>query len=92
MMLIWFHVGHFRNSSNNNTEVLKAINPYYAYNLLAYILKDFFVLGFVFSVQLVQKLCTQIWGIVDVKISESVGFCKITLVLNYFGQAATFKT
>jgi KUP system potassium uptake protein len=46
----------------------------------------FVFLGFVPLCAL--KLCTLIWGIVDVKISESVGFCKIALVLNYFGQAA----
>jgi KUP system potassium uptake protein len=46
--LVW-NVSRLRNPQiTQNTVVLKAINPYYAYHLLSIHPEGFFVLGFVF--------------------------------------------
>jgi KUP system potassium uptake protein len=65
-------------------EVFKALNPYYAYNLLS-VHPTVFVLGFVTTGA--EALYSDM-GHCGRKIFGSVGFSKITLVLNYFGQAA----
>jgi KUP system potassium uptake protein len=50
--------------------------------------EGFFVLGFVFLCTTGAEALYSDMGHCGRKISESVGFCKIALVLNYFGQAA----
>ena len=70
-------------------EILKAVNPYYAYHLLAEYPKGFWILGAVF-------LCTTgaegmysdmgHCGKSNIRIAWS--FAKLMLVLNYFGQGA----
>jgi hypothetical protein len=54
----------------------KAINPYYAYQLLRIHPDGFFVLGFVFCVQLEQKHCILTWDIAVEKYSHQLDFVK----------------
>jgi KUP system potassium uptake protein len=70
-----------------NPEVFKALNPYYAYNLLSVHPDGFSCWALCFSVLLVQKHCIRTWDC-GKNIRISWIFVKITLVLNYFGQAA----
>lgn len=91
VMLIWFTMlgtlGVF--SIMDNLEILKALNPYYAYHLLAEYPQGFWLLGAVF-------LCTTgaegmysdmgHCGKGNIRISWSM--VKIMLVLNYLGQGA----
>lgn len=76
-----------------NTEVLNAINPYYAYKIL---ISDegvnpegFFILGFVFLCTTgAEALYSDMGHCGRKNIRISWIFVKTTLVLNYFGQAA----
>ena len=91
MMLIWFSMlgilGFIQISSN--FEVLKAINPYYAYNLLRIHPDGFYVLGFVFLCTTgAEALYSDMGHCGRKNIRISWIFVKITLVLNYFGQGA----
>ncbi|MBI4931625.1 MAG: KUP/HAK/KT family potassium transporter [Bacteroidetes bacterium] len=91
MMLIWFAMlGTLGFISISGTpEILKAINPYYAYHLLALYPKGFWILGAVF-------LCTTgaegmysdmgHCGKKNIRITWSM--VKVMLLLNYFGQGA----
>jgi KUP system potassium uptake protein len=65
-------------------EVFKALNPYYAYNLLSVHPDGFSCWALCFSVLLVQKHCGH--GPLRKKIFGSVGFSKN--ITNYFGQTA----
>jgi len=90
-MLIWFSMlgilGFIQISSN--FEVLKAINPYYAYNLLRIHPDGFYVLGFVFLCTTgAEALYSDMGHCGRKNIRISWIFVKITLVLNYFGQGA----
>ena len=70
-------------------EVLKAINPYYAYHLLSIHPEGFFVLGFVFFCTTgAEALYSDMGHCGRKNIRISWIFVKTTLVLNYFGQAA----
>ncbi len=95
VMLIWFSmlailgilqiVGH--------PEVLKAVNPYYAYNILVapegLNPEGFFILGFVFLCTTgAEALYSDMGHCGRKNIRISWIFVKITLLLNYFGQAA----
>lgn len=95
VMLIWFSMlgilGIFQIAGN--TEVLKAINPYYAYHLLVSPKginpEGFFVLGFVFLCTTgAEALYSDMGHCGRKNIRISWIFVKITLLLNYFGQAA----
>jgi len=91
VMLIWFSMLGILGfiSISENYEILKALNPYYAYHLLAEYPSGFWVLGAVF-------LCTTgaegmysdmgHCGKSNIRISWSM--VKIMLLLNYFGQGA----
>jgi KUP system potassium uptake protein len=95
VMLVWFSmlailgimqiVGH--------PEVLKAINPYYAYNILVapegLNPEGFFILGFVFLCTTgAEALYSDMGHCGRKNIRISWMFVKVTLILNYFGQAA----
>jgi len=91
LMLLWFGmlgvlgviqmIGH--------TEVLKAINPYYAYHLLTIHPEGFYVLGFVFLCTTgAEALYSDMGHCGRKNIRISWIFVKTSLVLNYFGQAA----
>lgn len=91
MMLIWFgmlgilgilQIVHY-------PEVMKALNPYYAYHLLAIHPEGFYVLGFVFLCTTgAEALYSDMGHCGRKNIRISWIFVKTTLVLNYFGQAA----
>ncbi|TRX37270.1 KUP/HAK/KT family potassium transporter [Flavobacterium sp. ZT3R18] len=91
MMLIWFGMlatlGIYQISLH--PEVFKAINPYYAYNLLSIHPEGFFVLGFVFLCTTgAEALYSDMGHCGRKNIRISWIFVKTALVLNYFGQAA----
>jgi KUP system potassium uptake protein len=91
MMLIWFGMlatlGVYQISLH--PEVFKAINPYYAYNLLSIHPEGFFVLGFVFLCTTgAEALYSDMGHCGRKNIRISWIFVKSALVLNYFGQAA----
>ncbi|MFT3793221.1 KUP/HAK/KT family potassium transporter [Flavobacterium sp.] len=91
MMLIWFAMlgtlGMMQ--ITNHWEVLKAINPYYAYHLLSIHPDGFYVLGFVFLCTTgAEALYSDMGHCGRKNIRISWIFVKATLVLNYFGQAA----
>jgi len=70
-------------------EVLKALNPYYAYHLLSIHPEGFYVLGFVFLCTTgAEALYSDMGHCGRKNIRISWIFVKTTLVLNYFGQGA----
>ncbi|HEY0090919.1 MAG TPA: KUP/HAK/KT family potassium transporter, partial [Flavobacterium sp.] len=73
----------------DHPEVFKAINPYYAYHLLTIHPEGFFVLGAVFLCTTgAEALYSDMGHCGRKNIRVSWIFVKITLLLNYFGQAA----
>lgn len=91
MMLIWFAMLGILGvlQITDHLEVLKAINPYYAYNLLSIHPDGFYVLGFVFLCTTgAEALYSDMGHCGRKNIRISWIFVKTTLVLNYFGQAA----
>ncbi|KAB1157644.1 KUP/HAK/KT family potassium transporter [Flavobacterium luteum] len=95
IMLLWFSmlaiIGIIQISGN--LEVLKAVNPYYAYHLLmadkGINPEGFFVLGFVFLCTTgAEALYSDMGHCGRKNIRISWIFVKTTLILNYFGQAA----
>lgn len=91
MMLIWFGMLGFLGFVQviKNIEVLKAINPYYAYHLLSIHPEGFYVLGFVFLATTgAEALYSDMGHCGRRNIRISWIFVKTALVLNYFGQAA----
>lgn len=93
IMLIWFSMlgvlGIIQISQN--IEVLKAINPYYAYKLLTSSQSGhgFFILGAVFLCTTgAESLYSDMGHCGRKNIRISWIFVKTTLVLNYFGQGA----
>lgn len=90
MMLIWFAMLGTLGAIQviNFPEVIKAINPYYAYHLLSIHPDGFFVLGFVFLCTTgAEALYSDMGHCGRKNIRISWIFVKTTLVLNYFGQA-----
>jgi len=95
IMLLWFLMLGIVGTLQiiGNYEVLKAINPYYAYKIL---MSDeginpegFFILGFVFLCTTgAEALYSDMGHCGRKNIRISWIFVKTTLVLNYFGQAA----
>ena len=91
MMLIWFGMLGVLGAIQmaNHIEVLKALNPYYAIHLLSIHPEGFYVLGFVFLCTTgAEALYSDMGHCGRKNIRISWIFVKITLVLNYFGQAA----
>jgi KUP system potassium uptake protein len=91
MMLVWFGMLGILGAIQvfNNIEVLKAINPYYAIQLLTIHPEGFYVLGFVFLCTTgAEALYSDMGHCGRKNIRISWIFVKVTLVLNYFGQAA----
>ncbi len=95
VMLVWFLmlgvIGIIQIAGN--LEVLKAINPYYAYHILmadnGINPEGFFVLGFVFLCTTgAEALYSDMGHCGRKNIRISWIFVKIMLILNYFGQAA----
>lgn len=91
MMLIWFLMLGILGSIQivTHAEVLKAINPYYAYLLLHDHPDGFYVLGFVFLCTTgAEALYSDMGHCGRKNIRISWIFVKAMLVLNYFGQGA----
>ncbi|MEO0038008.1 MAG: Low affinity potassium transport system protein kup [Bacteroidota bacterium] len=93
MMLIWFSMLAVLGvlQITQNIEVFKALNPYYAYNLLTSDAKGegFFILGAVFLCTTgAEALYSDMGHCGRKNIRISWAFVKTTLVLNYFGQGA----
>ncbi len=73
----------------NDLSILKAINPYYAYKMLAEYPHGFFLLGAVFLCTTgAEALYADMGHCGRKNIRISWGFVKICLLLNYAGQAA----
>lgn len=91
LMLVWFSMLGILGAIHifDNVEVLKAINPYYAINLLKIHPDGFYVLGFVFLCTTgAEALYSDMGHCGRKNIRISWIFVKTTLVLNYFGQGA----
>jgi KUP system potassium uptake protein len=91
MMLVWFGMLGVLGLIQivKHIEVLKAINPYYAYHLLKIHPDGFFVLGLVFLCTTgAEALYSDMGHCGRKNIRISWIFVKATLVLNYFGQGA----
>lgn len=91
MMLIWFLMLGVLGllQITKHPEVLKALNPYYAYHLLSIHPEGFYVLGFVFLCTTgAEALYSDMGHCGRKNIRISWIFVKTTLILNYFGQGA----
>ncbi|MFN4084141.1 MAG: KUP/HAK/KT family potassium transporter [Bacteroidia bacterium] len=91
VMLIWFAMLAFFGamSIGLNPGVLKAINPYYAYELLAVYPNGFWLLGAVFLCTTgAEALYSDMGHCGRRNIRVSWVFVKTALLLNYFGQCA----
>jgi KUP system potassium uptake protein len=93
VMLVWFSMLGVLGvlQITKNIEVLKAINPYYAYKLLTSDVSGhgFFILGAVFLCTTgAESLYSDMGHCGRRNIRVSWIFVKTTLVLNYFGQGA----
>jgi KUP system potassium uptake protein len=91
LMLIWFGMLAILgiNSIVIDVSVLKAINPYYAYNLLANYPSGFWLLGAVFLATTgAEALYSDLGHCGKKNIRVSWWFVKTALLLNYFGQGA----
>jgi KUP system potassium uptake protein len=91
VMLVWFLMlgffGAFRMCSN--LSILKAINPYYAYEILFKHPHGFLILGAVFLCTTgAEALYSDLGHCGKENIRISWIFVKTTLLLNYFGQGA----
>ena len=90
-MLIWFSMLGILGSIQiaQNFDVLKALNPYYAYHLLSAHPEGFFVLGAVFLCTTgAEALYSDMGHCGRKNIRVSWIFVKVMLLLNYFGQGA----
>lgn len=91
MMLVWFSMLGILGiiQIGGNLSIFKAINPYYAYELLRIHPDGFYVLGFVFLCTTgAEALYSDMGHCGRKNIRISWIFVKATLVLNYFGQGA----
>ncbi|HEX8270667.1 MAG TPA: KUP/HAK/KT family potassium transporter [Flavobacterium sp.] len=91
MMLIWFSMLGILGLIQifDHPEVFKAINPYYAYELLRIHPEGFYVLGAVFLCTTgAEALYSDMGHCGRKNIRVSWIFVKTMLLLNYFGQAA----
>jgi len=91
VMFAWFAMLAILGGSQlvQNFEVLKAISPYYAYNLLVNHPGGFWLLGAVFLCTTgAEALYSDLGHCGRKNIQVSWGFVKTCLLLNYFGQGA----
>lgn len=91
MMLIWFGMLGILGTIQvyYHMDVLRALNPYYAYHLLTIHPEGFYVLGAVFLCTTgAEALYSDMGHCGRKNIRVSWIFVKTTLVLNYFGQGA----
>lgn len=91
IMFVWFMMLAILGlaSFSHSLEILKAVNPYYAYELLAIHPGGFWVLGAVFLCTTgAEALYSDLGHCGRQNIRVSWTFVKICLLLNYFGQGA----
>ncbi len=91
LMLVWFGMLAILGCSQLvlNPSVLKAINPWYAYNLLTAYPDGFWLLGAVFLCTTgAEALYSDLGHCGRINIRISWVYVKISLLLSYFGQAA----
>jgi KUP system potassium uptake protein len=91
VMLVWFGMLGFFGAvwAVQNPMVLKALNPWYAYNLLVNFENGFWFLGAVFLCTTgAEALYSDLGHCGKNNIRLSWSFVKICLVLNYLGQGA----
>lgn len=91
VMLVWFGMLAVLGvmQITHHPDVLKAVNPYYAYHLLSIHPEGFYVLGFVFLCTTgAEALYSDMGHCGRKNIRISWLFVKSALLLNYFGQAA----
>ncbi|TXI86258.1 MAG: potassium transporter Kup, partial [Crocinitomicaceae bacterium] len=91
IMFIWFMLLLYLGIINigDNYYVLNAINPYYAYNMVANVDGGFWVLGAVFLCTTgAEALYSDLGHCGKQNIRISWGFVSVILVIHYFGQAA----
>ena len=91
IMTLWFIMLAVLGTNQiiGNWWILKAINPYYAINLLTQHPKGFWLLGSVFLCTTgVEALYSDLGHCGRNNIRATWGFVKISLLLNYFGQGA----
>jgi len=91
VMVIWFLMLGLLGMSQMvyHPEVLKALNPVYAFRFLSEYPKGFILLGSVFLCTTGAEALYSDLGRCGLKnIRISWGFVKLTLLLNYFGQSA----
>jgi KUP system potassium uptake protein len=95
VMLLWFSMLAILGLSQliDNPTVLKAINPYYAFNLIANYEHGFMLLGAVFLCTTgAEALYSDLGHCGKGNVRVSWGLVKICLLLNYFGQGAWLLT
>ncbi len=91
VMLVWFLMLAFFGTlwTSQNPYVLKALNPWYAYNLLVNFKGGFWFLGAVFLCTTgAEALYSDLGHCGKENIRISWGFVKFCLILNYMGQGA----
>jgi len=91
VMLVWFSMIGILGfvSILQHPEVLKSVNPYYAYKLLVLHPGGFWLLGAIFLCTTgAEGLYSDLGHCGKVNIRVSWSFVKILLLLNYFGQGA----
>lgn len=91
IMLIWFSMLAILGLSSitSDVSILKALNPYYAYDLLAHYPKGFWLLGAVFLATTgAEALYSDLGHCGKKNIRAAWIFVKSALILNYFGQGA----
>ena len=91
MMLVWFSMLALLGGRQliHNTEVLAALNPYYAFNMLVNYPQGFWLLGAVFLCTTgAEALYSDLGHCGKANIRVSWVFVKFSLLLSYFGQSA----
>jgi KUP system potassium uptake protein len=91
VMFVWFSMLAFWGvvSLSQDLSVLRALNPYYAYDLLAHHKGGFYLLGAVFLCSTgAEALYSDLGHCGKQNVRLSWGFVKVALLLNYFGQGA----
>jgi KUP system potassium uptake protein len=95
IMTIWFTMlaALGFNSLLHHPEVLQALNPYYAFELITQYPKGFWLLGAVFLCTTgAEALYSDLGHVGRSNIRVGWGFVSICLLLNYFGQGAWLMT
>lgn len=95
IMGVWFIMLAFLGvrSLIHHPEVLKALNPYYAYHLIAEYPKGFWLLGAVFLCTTgAEALYSDLGHVGRSNVRVGWAFVSVCLLLNYFGQGAWLIT